>query len=281
LGSDGDSDDDGGTSTANTAAVPLLSSTLLGSLLSEAAIQPLMVVTALEKLSDEDARRSFHGAAEVRRVLRCRYMGPVLDTYDSQQLLPTARGTRQRCVLAAGSLAECMFAHELHLAFLQIGHERATRLTETQTARLAFKRGESRRAFRFSQMKGSVKGSSPEINDAARAIASCHAASILVWTHHTTMNEAIAAQAAVIPKSRGDATDELRERYIALGAEAAAAYYDFREAAVSFIRARHQLHRQRQQRPTWGSFDSGGPGAAVVDEQVQVRRRPSGGGHGP
>jgi len=281
LGSDGDSDDDGGTSTANTAAVPLLSSTLLGSLLSEAAIQPLMVVTALEKLSDEDARRSFHGAAEVRRVLRCRYMGPVLDTYDSQQLLPTARGTRQRCVLAAGSLAECMFAHELHLAFLQIGHERATRLTETQTARLAFKRGESRRAFRFSQMKGSVKGSSPDINDAARAIASCHAASILVWTHHTTMNEAIAAQAAVIPKSRGDATDELRERYIALGAEAAAAYYDFREAAVSFIRARHQLHRQRQQRPTWGSFDSGGPGAAVVDEQVQVRRRPSGGGHGP
>jgi hypothetical protein len=229
----------------SSAEVPELIQQLPASARSEAAASIASSSSSTDALRNAAARRRFKRHSAVSALEYSTAMGPDHAAYSASVAVPTSSGRPLSRVLAVGTLAEASFAFELHQAFLAVANERAVRIPETRVRTLGFHGKEGAKPFRICVAHGiDTECSDGAPSAEARAIATSHFPSLLVWCHFEEMNRITAAQRDAVPLKKAEVTSQVKGDYIRRGAEAARAYFGFRAAVVKFIRVRHIL-RQR------------------------------------
>jgi len=224
---------------------------------SEAAASVASLSSSAEALRNAAARRRYKHHSAVSALEWSTAMGPGHAAYSASVAVPTSSARPLSRVLAVGTFAEASFAFELHQAFLALANERAVRIPEARVRTLGFRGKEGAKPFRICVAHGiDVECSDGAPSAEARAIATSHVPSILVWCHFEEMNRITAAQRDAIPLKKAGVTSQVKGDYIRRGTEAARAYFSFRAAVVEFIRTRHILRQNARGVPIAEEFSS-------------------------
>jgi len=203
----------------------------------EDAARDFDVTHPQERLTDSECEARFKATTKVAASKRHSSRGNVIYTVGVHNPDHVILATPE-------SKAEAYFALNVHDAFRKLAHSRLKRIPEKATARMGFSRDSSgKQPFKFLSVGGLdlLATETSGVSAEAEGLAQCATARRLVWSKFEAGNAAISAQESMVPlEGARSATPERQAEYIAHGRVAAAAFQEFRDASVKFVRARFQ-----------------------------------------